>query len=104
MTIDKTGSAIPLHDKSHDRLRKTFKFSGPASYVAGGDPLNPGAELGMSIVHAWLGNVVSNGTVILLAYYDVANKKLKYFDLAGAEVAGGTNLSTYSGYAEVIGR
>lgn len=104
MTIDKTASAIPLHDRSSDRLRRTFKYTGPASYVTGGDPLNAGSELGITNVHAWLGNVVSNGTVILITFYDAANKKLKYFDLAGAEIANATNLSTYSGYAEVIGR
>lgn len=103
MTIDNSASAIPRHDRSADRQRKTIKFTGPASYLTGGDPVT-GAELGMSVVHVWLGNVVSNGTVILLAYYDAANKKLKYFDLAGAEVANATNLSTYSGYAEVLGR
>lgn len=103
MTIDNSASAIPRHDRSADRQRKTFKFTGPASYVTGGDPVL-GSETGISVVHVWLGNVVSNGTVILLTFYDAAAKKLKYFDLAGAEVANGTNLSTYSGYAEVIGR
>jgi hypothetical protein len=104
MTIDKTASAIPFHDKSADRLRKTFKFSGPSSYATGGDAINPGTELGMSQIHCWLGNIVSNGTVVLVTFYDAANKKLKYFDMAGAEISAATNLSTYSGYAEVIGR
>lgn len=103
MTIDKSASAIPFHDRSADRQRKTFKYTGPASYLTGGDPVL-GGEIGISVVHAWLGHTVSNGTVILLTHYDAASKKLKYFDMAGAEIANGTNLSTYSGYAEVIGR
>lgn len=104
MTIDKSASSIPLRDRTADRMRATFKFTGPASYLTGGDAINPGAELGISQIHAWLGTTVTNGTVILLTHYDAAAKKLKYFDLAGAEVANGTNLSTYTGYAEVIGR
>ena len=30
MTIDTSASAIPRHDRSADRQRKTFKFTGPA--------------------------------------------------------------------------
>lgn len=104
ITIDKSGTAIPFHDKSADRLRKTFKFTGPASYTTGGETISPANDLGMSVVHAWLGNIVSNGTVVLICYYDAANGKLKYFDLTGAEIGAATNLSTYVGYAEVIGR
>lgn len=103
MTIDKTSGAIPFRDKSADRLRLTFKFTGPASYATGGDSVTA-AELGMGKVHVWNGATVSNGTVILLVHYDYANRKLKYFDLTGAEVAATTNLSTYTGYAEVIGQ
>lgn len=103
MTIDKSASAIPMHDKSADRLRKTIRFSGPASYATGGDPVTHN-DIGMGRVDVWLGNVVSNGTVVLLTFYDRTTSKLKYFDMAGAEVANATNLSTYFGFAEVIGR
>lgn len=104
ITIDKSATAIPFHDKSADRLRKTFKFTGPASYTTGGETISPANDLGMSVVHAWLGSVVSNGTVILICHYVASTGKLKYFDLTGAEISAATDLSTYIGYAEVIGR
>jgi hypothetical protein len=103
MTIDKSASAVPLHDKSADRSRRTLKFNGPASYVTGGDPVS-GAEVGLGQIHVWPSAVVSNGTASLLTWHNKTTGKLMYFDMAGAEVANGTNLSAYTGYVEIIGK
>ena len=44
-TIDKSIGAY--HDSSNARIRKIGGYTGPASYVTGGDPITPG-DLGMS--------------------------------------------------------
>ncbi len=77
------------------------KYTGPTLYVAGGDgPLT--TALGIGKIFAVLGLTLSNGTVILLGYYDATADKIKWFDMAGAEASG--DLSTYSGHIEVIGQ
>ncbi len=70
-------------------------YTGPASYVAGGDPFTPG-EVKLGQLHVLLIGQPTNGTVIVLAEYDYTNQKLKLFDLAGVEIAPGVDLSTYT--------
>lgn len=82
--------------------RQILTYTGPASYVSGGDPYTAG-EARLSTVYAVFGAVITNGTVILLVAWDAAAQTLKVFDLTGAEVAGGTNLSTYTGRLEFVG-
>jgi len=103
MTYDKTASAIPLFDKSADRSRRTVKVTGPAAYPTGGDPITA-ATLGLSSIHVWPGAVFSNGTAAILSWWDKANSKLMFFDMAGAEIANNTDLSGYSAYVEIVGK
>ncbi len=77
-------------------------YTGPASYVTGGDSFTPG-EVKLGQLHFLALEHPTNGTVILLARYDYTNLKVKWFDLAGAEVANGTDLSTYTARFEAVG-
>lgn len=101
MTVTRTIGAY--HDASNARIRKIGQFTGPASYTTGGDPLTP-AELGLGAVEVLLIEPFTNGTVIIFSCYEVAAQTLKFYDLTGAEIANGTDLSTYNARFEAIGR
>src|SRR3990172_5879631 len=89
------------HGASSGRLRKIGQFTGPTSYATGGDPLTA-AELGLGRVELLLCEPFTNGSVIILACYEVAAGTLKFYDMAGVEQANGTNLSTYDARFEAI--
>lgn len=101
MTIDRT-SVKQYHDSSNAHIRKVGRMTGPASYATGGDPLTPG-ELGVGVVDLLLCEPFDNGTAILLAVYQHSTSKLKFYDMAGAEVTDATNLSAYAARFEMIG-
>lgn len=100
-TIDRT--TIQFQDATATRIRRLGVYTGPASYATGGDSLTA-QELAMGRIDVFLAEPLTNGTVILVPRYDYAAQKLKVFDLAGAEVSAATNLSTYSGRFEAIGK
>lgn len=77
-------------------------YTGPASYSTGGDALAPG-EVKLGQLHFFAAEVASNGTDLRLVKYDYATEKVKWFDLAGAEIANGANLSAYSCRFEAVG-
>jgi hypothetical protein len=89
-------------DRSAVNERRILGYTGPSSYVTGGDSLPPGSVKLGRIKKITFGNP-TNGTVILLVAFDYTNNLVKWFDLAGAEIANGTDLSTYSTRMEVIG-
>lgn len=100
-TIDRT--TIQFQDATATRIRRLGGYTGPASYATGGDSLTA-AELALGRIDLFCIEPLTNGTVILLGRYDYATSKLKVFDLTGAEIAAATNLSTYSGRFEAIGK
>jgi hypothetical protein len=100
MTITRTIGSY--HDSSHGRIRKIGQFTGPASYTTGGDPLTA-TDLGMGRVELLLMEPFTDGSVIILACYEVVAATVKFYDMAGAEIANGTNLSTYNARFEAIG-
>lgn len=104
MPIDKSASAIPFYDKSADRQRRTFKYTGPTSYATGGDSLNLLSDLGLGQVHVVQAEPASNGTLVKAVVYNRSTGKFQWFDAAGTETANGTNLSGYTTYIEVVGR
>ena len=77
-------------------------YTGPASYVTGGDSFLPG-EVKLGQLHFLAIEHPTNGTVVLLTRYDYTNSLVKWFALDGTEVANGTNLSTYSCRFEAVG-
>lgn len=77
-------------------------YTGPASYVTGGDSFTPG-EVKLGQLHFLAIEHPTNGTLVLLARYDYTNQKVQWFDVAGTEVANATNLSAYSARFEAVG-
>lgn len=100
-TIDRTVGAY--HDSSNARIRKIGNYTGPASYVTGGDPFTP-AEIGVGRLEMVTFECASNGTDLRLVRYDYTNNKAKWFDLAGAEIANATALNAYTARFEAIGK
>lgn len=91
-TIDETKFAA--RDRLNDRLVREVRYTGPASYVAGGDPIGPN-DVGMGEVFAVYG-VLGSGSAVRVAFWDYPNQKLQLFvPNTGAEASGDT--STFSG-------
>ncbi len=98
MPLDLT--TIPdRHDRSGGKARKLVRVTGPLSYVSGGEAL----DFGLSRVEIVLHGHGDNGTDLRAVEWDYTNGKLKWFDFAGAEIAGAVDLSTYAVRLEVIG-
>lgn len=91
------------HDSSNARIRKIGEYTGPASYVTGGDPFSP-SDVGMGRIELLVFENASNGTDLRLAKFDYTNNKVKWFDLAGAEIAAAQALNTYVARFEAIGK
>lgn len=87
------------HDKSGSKSRKFWQVTGPTSYATGGESLS----FGLGRVELVLADHATNGTDLRIVQWDYTNSKLKWFDLAGAEIANATGLSAYSVRLEVIG-
>lgn len=103
-TIDKTVGQF--HDSSHAHIRKVGGYTGPASYVTGGDPVSP-ADLGMARVTLMLFTPASNGTLFVYPVWvgTATGGAVKWLvGTTGVEVAGGVNLSTYTARFEAIGK
>lgn len=100
MPVSKVGD---FYDKSHATSRRHGLYTGPSSYTTGGESITP-ESLALGRIDNFHVEALSNGTDLRLARYDYTNEKVKVFDLAGAEIANGTDLSTYSGRFEAIGK
>lgn len=90
-----TLTRFPFRDRTAEAKIASGDGTGPASYATGGEAVTL-ADIGLSEVWWWAPIIATNGTVILVAIYDATNAKLKWFDMAGAEVANATNLSAYT--------
>jgi hypothetical protein len=68
-------------------------YNGPASYVAGGDPITA-ADLGFTTAHTIAELDISlDQAVSRFAAFDKTNGKIKIFTALGAEAAGASNQS-----------
>jgi hypothetical protein len=102
MTVSLSQYGQPM-DQGATTKRALATYTGPASYATGGeDGLAEACRL--TLVWVIAGAVISNGTTILIGYYDAATAKLQWFDMAGVEVSALTALTGYTGTFEVIGR
>ena len=90
-------------DGSNTKRRIQGIYTGPAVYPAGGDPFLP-ADAKLGQIDLVLFEHPTNGTVVLICGYEVAAKTVKWYDLTGAEITNGTDLSTYAARFEAIGR
>lgn len=104
-------TAFPYRDKSATYERRIGVWTGPASYPTGGEVLNYLNSFGLGRISNLLLQPFSNGTVIILARFtpgaspaQSTTGTLKFFDMAGVEIANGTDLSTYTAQFEAIGR
>jgi len=86
-------------DRTNAKLLKYYNVTGPASYVSGGEALNFGIGRPELVVC----DHPSNGTDLRVMRWDYTAQKMKWFDFAGAEIAGAQNLSTYSARIAVFG-
>lgn len=103
--------AFPFRDKSATYERRVGQWTGPSSYPTGGEVLNYMNSFGLGRIVNLLLQPFSNGSVIILARFtpgaspnQATAGTLKFFDMAGAEIANGTDLSTYTAQFEAIGR
>lgn len=85
---------FPARDRWNDRLAREVQYTGPASYVAGGDPIAGSDILGGGEIYGVYG-VLWNGTALLSVWWDYTNQKLVIVDNTGAQASG--NLSGYTG-------
>lgn len=99
MLVDLT--VAPANVESTYR-RQVVQYTGPSSYAAGGDPVDP-EEVRMGKVFAVLGGLITNGTLVRLVTYNPSTEKL-FITVpdTGAEASG--DLSTYSGRLEFVGQ
>lgn len=100
-TLDLT--TIQAQDASNTRIRRFGIYTGPTSYVTGGDAFTP-ANIAMGQIHFIVFEPPTNGTAIVVARYDYTNQKVKWFDYAGVEQSNAANLSTYSARYEAVGK
>lgn len=99
MTLDLT--VAPANVESTYR-RQVVQYTGPSSYAAGGDPVDP-EEVRMGKVFAVLGGLISNGSAVRLVFYNPTTEKLFIVvPNTGSEASG--DLSTYSGRLEFVGQ
>ena len=101
MALDLT--TFRAEDGSNTKRRIQGVYTGLASYTTGGDVAMTPAAMKLGQLHQFDIEPLTNGTVIILARYDYTNQKVKWFDVAGTEVANATNLSTYSARFEAVG-
>ncbi|KKN08614.1 hypothetical protein LCGC14_1054940 [marine sediment metagenome] len=101
-TIDLT--VARSRDVAGVRRRIVGQYTGPASYVAGGDALLA-TELGLGTIEFLsFENAVNATPVNRLLTYDHANEKVVWvIPNTGAEVAGAVDLSGFSARFEAIG-
>lgn len=102
MNVSLSANAKPYDQYGQCRVSR-FDYTGPASYVALGDPTN---NTGANVTVFGLGAVIhcpahfaldADGTNIRLVVYDKVNKTMRwYVPNTGAEVAAGVDLSGFT--------
>ena len=95
--------AVAMFDKSFTKERRILAYTGSTSYATGGDPLTP-EMVGLGKIEAVLDAKISNGTNVYWGFWNKTTKKILWYSATATEIANGTDLSTFSGAFEVIGR
>lgn len=92
-------------DGSNSFQRRVERWTGPTSYVTGGEIVTP-SVFGLGTLLAFLPAPALNaaGTAIRTAVWNPVTNRLMWFVTnTGVEVANGTDLSTFTFQYEVIG-
>lgn len=95
-------SGVDPFDRSSSKIRKFYKYTGPSTYVAGGDSV-AADDVGMTSIEQIIpvGAAFSGSATRILAW-DYTNQKIAwYVPNTGSEASG--DLSAYSCNVEVIG-
>jgi len=100
-------SQVPdSHDRSATKIMRYLLYTGPASYVQGGD-LVASDDVGLTAIDFVnpIGNAFdkTNSHMYLVSWDYTVGKLVWYVPNTGNEVAGAVNLSTFSVLAEVVG-
>ena len=90
-------------DSSAGFSRRVARWTGPTSYVTGGEVIGPEA-FGLGKVITLLITPARSATGLAFPVYDYATGRLLWYDIAGAQIANGVNLSTFQAGIEVIGQ
>jgi hypothetical protein len=90
-------------DKSFAYERRIVGYTGPAVYATGGDSFPP-EQLRLGMIASVHGLLISNGTNIYWGYYNATTKKILWYSATATEIPNGTDLSTFTGRFEVIGK
>lgn len=97
-------ASFPARDRMNDRMVMQVRYTGPSSYVAGGESVLVPNDLGMGEVYSVQGTI-GNGSAVRIPHFDYANQKLQWFvPNTGAEVAGAVDLSGFSGTLTFYGK
>lgn len=91
------------YDGSKTNERRVFTYTGPASYVTGGDSITA-EELSLGSLVGILNLVISNGTNVLWGVYNATTKKILWYSATATEATNASSLAAYTGIFEAIGR
>lgn len=98
-----TVTNFPMHERLNNRMVREVTAAGPTSYATGGDAIDA-AALGLSQVFGVYGQL-SNGTTIVVPFFDFANQKLMFWVMAtDAQVANAVDLSGFTGTLLITGK
>ena len=101
-TIDVT--VVRPYDVAGIRRRTIAQYTGPASYVAGGDSFLAG-EVQVGVLEHVIFEVATDGTNFRLLFYDHTNETVVWIvPDTGSEVAGATDLSAFNARFEAVGQ
>jgi hypothetical protein len=90
-------------DNTHAHLMRVARWTGPASYVTGGEDVSP-AVFGLGKIIAITGIHITDGVTFRAGVWNVATQRLQWMvPNTNVEVAGGVNLSTFTGSIVVYG-
>ena len=100
-------------DNAGVRRRRLVKYTGPASYVTGGDSIAPG-DVDLAVIEDISENVAYNSATPQIYFLVFDNSaaaggatgggKIRWFTATSTEVSAATNLSGATSFVEFIGR
>ena len=94
---------VAMFDKSGAKERRIIAYTGSTSYATGGEAFTPEA-ISLKVIEAMPGIMISDGTTILWGFYNPTTQKILFYSATGTQVTNATNLSTFVGRWEAIGR
>lgn len=97
-------TAVRAMDVAGIRRRVVGTYNGPASYVAGGDPINAD-QFKLGEIEWWAPFLIRNAAnATVWARYSPTTGTLIMYDWTGTEITAAVDLSGYSSRTEVIGK